>query len=86
VVAADALPGLLKGVKLTVMTGALDLKADRLQSEIWPAMVIATMVFMCLEMLLATSKGIAPAKLKPRVPVAASTPARQENQPVGGRS
>jgi len=84
-IAADALSPLLQGVKLNVMTGALDLKADRLQSEIWPAMVVATMVFMCLEMLLATSKGIAPAKLKPKsaVPVA-SVPAKTEPQEAGG--
>jgi hypothetical protein len=86
-VAADALPNLLKGVKLTVMTGALDLKADRLQSEIWPAMIIATMVFMCLEMLLATSRGIAPVKLKPKVPVgAAPRSPKREEQPAGGRA
>jgi hypothetical protein len=70
-----------------VMTGALDLKADRLQSEIWPAMIIATMVFMCLEMLLATSKGIAPVKLKPKVPVgAAPRSPKREEQPAGGRA
>ena len=83
VVQADALPSLLKGVKLTVMTGALDLKADRLQSEIWPAMIVATMVFMCLEMLLATSKGLAPTKLKPKAP-APSVSAPREPQGVGG--
>ena len=84
-VGADALANLLKGVKLDVMTGALDLKADRLQSEIWPAMIVATMIFMCLEMLLATSKGIVPAKLKPKsaVPVA-GVPTRTEPQEAGG--
>ena len=60
-VAADMLPTILKDTKLTVMAGAMDLKADRLQSEIWPAMIVATMIFMCLEMLLAMSKGIVPA-------------------------
>ena len=60
------LPELFKGAKLTVMAGALELKADRLMSEIWPAMVIATMLFMCLEMLLATSKAMLPVKLKPK--------------------
>jgi hypothetical protein len=54
--------GLLHGAKLTVMSGALALKADRLQSEIWPAMVILTMLFMCAEMLLATSKAMLPQK------------------------
>ena len=49
--------------------GALDLKADRLMSEIWPAMIIATMLFMCLEMLLATSKALLPAKPKPKAQV-----------------
>jgi hypothetical protein len=67
-----------------VMAGALDLKAERLQSEIWPAMIIATMVFMCLEMLLATSKGIAPAKLKPKIPVGTQQQNRPNDQLVGG--
>jgi len=58
------LPELLRGAKLTVMSGALELKADRLMSEIWPAMTIAAMLFMCLEMLLATSKAMLPAKPK----------------------
>jgi hypothetical protein len=35
-VPASRLPELLQGAKLTVMSGALALKADRLQSEIWP--------------------------------------------------
>ncbi len=65
-VARERLPELLRGVKLTVLAGALDLKADRLQSEIWPAMVIATMAFMCLEMLLATSKTLVPQRPKAR--------------------
>jgi hypothetical protein len=68
------LPELLHGVKLTVMAGALELKADRLQSEIWPAMIILTMLLMCAEMALATSKAMLPIKpaLKssaPRPPV-----------------
>jgi hypothetical protein len=57
---------LLRGAKLTVMTGALELKADRLMSEIWPAMTMAAMLFMCLEMLLATSKAMLPVKPKPK--------------------
>ena len=61
-VPATRLPDLLPGAKLTVMSGALALKADRLQSEIWPAMVIVTMLFMCAEMLLATSKAMLPQK------------------------
>ena len=56
------LPEMLRGVKLTVMAGALELKADRLQSEIWPAMVMLTMLFMCAEMALATSKAMIPMK------------------------
>ena len=56
------LPELLRGVKLTVMAGAMELKADRLQSEIWPAMIVLTMLFMCAEMLLATSKAMLPQK------------------------
>ena len=60
------LKDLLRGAKLTVMSGALELKADRLMSEIWPAMTIAAMLFMCLEMLLATSKALLPVKPKPK--------------------
>ncbi|HEV7868679.1 MAG TPA: hypothetical protein VGO90_13415, partial [Chthoniobacteraceae bacterium] len=56
------LPLLVPGVKMNVMAGALELKADRLQSEIWPAMIVVTMLFMCAEMLLATSKGLLPQK------------------------
>lgn len=54
------LPDLLRGVPLTVLAGALDMKADRLQSEIWPAMLAVVMLFMCAEMGLATSRGVAP--------------------------
>ena len=54
------LPDLLHGVKLTIMAGAMELKADSLQSELWPAMVIATMAFLCAEMLLATSRALLP--------------------------
>ena len=56
------LPEMFHGVKLAVMAGALELKADRLQSEIWPAMIGITMLFMCAEMLLATSKAMLPLK------------------------
>ena len=70
------LPELLRGVKLTVMAGALELKADRLQSEIWPAMVVLTMLFMCVEMALATSKAMLPMK-----PVARSTAPRPPVKP-----
>jgi hypothetical protein len=65
------LPELLRGVKLTVMAGALELKADRLQSEIWPAMIVLTMLFMCAEMALATSNAMLPAK-----------PARKSSTPL----
>ena len=75
-VARERLPELLRGVKLTVLAGALDLKADRLQSEIWPAMVIATMAFMCLEMLLATSKTLIPQRPKAR----AAKPAEKKEE------
>ena len=54
------------------MAGALELKADRLQSEIWPAMIVITMLFMCVEMALATSKAMLPAKPPahtPRAPI-----------------
>ena len=61
-VESSRLPELLRGVKLTVMSGALELRADRLQSEIWPAMIVVAMLFMCAEMLLATSKAMLPAK------------------------
>jgi len=74
------LPELLRDVKLTVMAGALELKADRLQSEIWPAMVVLTMLFMCAEMALATSKAMLP--MKPAVKVPATT-ARRATAEVG---
>ena len=60
------LPELLRGVKLNIMAGALELKADRLQSEIWPAMLILAMLFMCVEMLLATSKALLPTRAVPK--------------------
>lgn len=75
---AETLPALLKGVKLTVMAGALDLKADHLQSEIWPLMIVATMIFMCLEMVLATSKGIVPAARPAKAPVKTAPPAEMK--------
>jgi hypothetical protein len=86
-IGGESLNTLMKGVKLTVMTGALDLKADRLQSEIWPAMVVATMIFMCLEMLLATSKGLAP-QLRKKPPIAPkpAQPAREMQETGGPRS
>ncbi len=68
---AAAVEKLLPGVKVEVMTGALTMKADRLTSEIWPLMIVATMIFMTLEMLLATSKALIPQKPKPKVPAAA---------------
>jgi len=71
------LPELLRGVKLTVMAGALELKADSLQSEIWPAMIIITMLFMCVEMALATSKAMLPQK-PPARPTTPRTPAKPQ--------
>ena len=68
---ADAIKKLLPNAKLDVLTGALTMKADRLTSEIWPIMIMATMLFMTLEMLLATSKALIPQKPKPKVPAAA---------------
>jgi hypothetical protein len=73
------LPELLHGVNLTVMAGALDLKADRLQSEIWPAMIVVTMLFMCGEMALATSKAMAPVKVAAK-PSAARPPKPQPTE------
>ena len=66
------LPELFRGVKLTVVAGAMELKADSLQSEIWPAMVMVTMAFLSAEMLLATSRAPAarggPRILQPEFP------------------
>ena len=77
------LPELLRGVKLTVMADALALKADRLQSEVWPAMIILTMLFMCVEMALATSKAMLPMKRETKP----STPRRAErSQPAEVRT
>ncbi|MEO6784911.1 MAG: hypothetical protein ABI318_02155, partial [Chthoniobacteraceae bacterium] len=75
---AARLPELFKGAKLTVMAGALELKADRLMSEIWPAMIIAAMLFMCFEMLLATSRAMLPVKLKPKVKPAVNAEKKEE--------
>ena len=60
------------------MAGALEVKADRLMNEIWPAMVIATMLFMCLEMLLATSKAMLPVKLKAKPKTTVQTKKKEE--------
>jgi hypothetical protein len=68
---AAAVKKLLPNAKMEVMSDALTMKADRLTSEIWPLMIVATMVFMVLEMLLATSKALIPQKPKPKVPAAA---------------
>ena len=78
IVEGARLPELLHGVKLTVMAGALELKADRLQSEIWPAMIILTMLFMCAEMALATSRAMLPIK-----PAIKSPPSRPPPAPAG---
>ncbi len=51
---------LLPNAKLDVLSGALELKADRLQNEIWPLLVVLAMIFMVMEMVLATSKGMLP--------------------------
>jgi hypothetical protein len=64
---AEAIPAadvekLLTGLKVEVLQNAMDTKANRLQSEIWQVLLVAAMVLMCLEMLLATSKGMLPAK------------------------
>jgi hypothetical protein len=75
------LPEMLRGVKLTVMAGALELKADSLQSEIWPVMIALTMLFMCAEMALATSKAMLPAKVATRPPAPAS-PAKDQRSEV----
>ena len=73
IVPEERIKELLKGPKLTILSGALDLKADRLQSEIWSIMIVIAMLAMCAEMLLATSKGLLPVKpaLKARPATAA---------------
>jgi hypothetical protein len=75
---ADMLPKMLPNVKLHVQKNALAQNADSLESEIWPLMAVATMIFMCLEMLLATSKSLLPAKPKQRVPVPVQEPKKEE--------
>ena len=74
------LPEMFHGVKLTVMAGALELKADRLQSEIWPAMIVLTMLFMCAEMALATSKAMIP--LKPTSKSTTTRPPSRKPEPA----
>jgi hypothetical protein len=61
----DKVKELLAGLKVEILADAMDTKADRLQSEIWPMMIVMAMLFMCVEMLLATSKGLLPGKLAP---------------------
>ena len=51
---------LLPGSKVEVLAGAVDVKADHLQSEIWPLLIVVAMLAMCVEMWLATSKGLLP--------------------------
>jgi hypothetical protein len=65
-VEADRLQTILEGVKLSILEKAMDRKADQQHSEIWPLLIVATMLFMCLEMLLATSKALAPMRQKPK--------------------
>ncbi len=72
-VGPDKLPEMLKGVKLTVMTGAIELKADRLQTEIWQWMVVVAMLAMCLEMFIATSKPMLPVRPGQTAPKAAAS-------------
>ena len=65
VINTEKIKELLPGLKLDVLAGAVDIKADHLQSEIWPLLVVFAMLAMCIEMWLATSKGLTPNKLAP---------------------
>ena len=65
VINTEKIKELLPGLKLDVLAGAVDVKADHLQSEIWPLLVVLAMLAMCVEMGLATSKGLTPNKLAP---------------------
>ena len=65
VINTEKIKELLPGLKLDVLAGAVDVKADHLQSEIWPLLVVLAMLAMCIEMALATSKGLTPNKLAP---------------------
>ena len=65
VINTEKIKELLPGLKLDVLAGAVDVKADHLQSEIWPLLVVFAMLAMCIEMWLATSKGLTPNKLAP---------------------
>lgn len=74
-VAPGRLPELLRGTRVSVLTGAVDQKADSLQSEIWSAMVVVTMLFMCAEMVLAMSKAMLPGRpAQPASPGSAPAP------------
>jgi hypothetical protein len=53
-----ALPPLLPEMKVDVMQGALEQGSDSLQSEIWPLLIMAAMIFMIGEMIVATSKAM----------------------------
>jgi hypothetical protein len=62
VVTAERIKKLLPNVKLEILSGAIEVKADALQNEIWPMLVVLMMLAMGAEMLLATSKGLLPVK------------------------
>jgi hypothetical protein len=64
VIDAPQIKALLPNAKLEILSSAIEVKADNLQSEIWPLLVVLAMAAMCVEMLLATSKGMLPVKLK----------------------
>ncbi len=70
ILSGEQLTQLLSGLKVEVLAQAMEVKADRLQNEIWPTLTVAAMFFMCLEMLLATSKAMLPGK-----PTTAAVPA-----------
>jgi hypothetical protein len=71
---------LFRGTKLTVMTGAMEMKADSLESEIWPSLIVFMMIFMCAEMALATSKAMLPQK--PNLPKGPAPRTAAKPEPV----
>jgi len=66
------LPEMLRGGEAHRHGGRAGIESDRLQSEIWPTMVVLTMLFMCAEMAIATTRPCLP--IKPGMKSTASRP------------
>jgi hypothetical protein len=75
VLTGEQVKNLLSGLEVDILAQAMDVKANRLQNEIWPMLVMGAMLFMIAEMALATSKGLLPQKAR-------VAPASPKNSPA----